>query len=175
MKVHHEVSSHGLYLCARVVCHCVFLSSVCGVHLYSKYVWTKYLCVSGTLCLYVCPGTMVVSTLTDLDLCGIPLYQLWCIHGASSHVISAILVCTFDLYMHYVWQYIPYAWMGCATTKCVVHVSVIYATIWVLEGWSWGLLLDNLGAWIETKFYTYHSLLISRYCLELLPMAMQYN
>ena len=72
--------SQGIYLCAYMICHCVFLSAVCGVHLYSACVSTECVCEFGNL-FYMCVlalwlSIMVVSMLTDLDLCGFPLYRL---------------------------------------------------------------------------------------------------
>lgn len=105
MKVHHEVPP--------MVCICVLMwfaivcfYLLCVVCIYILNVHG----LSVSVCLYVCPGTMVVPMLTDLDLCGFPsvsTVSLCCIRAAWSHGISTMLVCTFDLYIYYMQQYTP--------------------------------------------------------------------
>ena len=72
--------SHGLYSCAYMIYHSVFLSAVGGAHLYSARASTECVCAFGNL-FYMCVlalwlSIMLVSMLTDLDLCGFPLYRL---------------------------------------------------------------------------------------------------
>ena len=69
--------SYGLCLCAHDLPFYVPIY-MRGVHLYSACASTECVCVFGTF-FYMCVpaqwlSIMVVSMLTDLDLCGFPLY-----------------------------------------------------------------------------------------------------